>query len=108
MQESTGVLKYIPLSDLGRRDLEVRGIKKDQYWNTDSSGALKLHEIGQEASADISPDYKLHRTLQRRGIAMHGRQAKWQQSMEPAVGPPRLQRASPMQQARRPPAQRSR
>jgi hypothetical protein len=51
--------------------LEVRGIKKDQFWKTDSQGMLKLHEVGQDICADLSSDYKLHRTLQRRGVAMH-------------------------------------
>ena len=45
MQETSGVLRYIPLQDIGRRDMEVKGVKKDSYWKPDPvSGNLKLHE----------------------------------------------------------------
>lgn len=71
MQEVSGVLRYMPLEEMGRRDNEVRGIKKDTFWKTDANGSLKLHEVGVDAVADLSSDYKLHRTLMRRGVAMH-------------------------------------
>jgi hypothetical protein len=72
MQDGTGVLRYVPLEEVGRRDHEVRGIKKDQYWKTDPvSGTLKMQEVGGEVGADISTDYFFHRTLMRRGVAMH-------------------------------------
>ena len=72
MQDGTGVLRYVPLEDVGRRDQEVLGIKKDACWKTDpATGNLKLHEVNIEVTADISSDYFFHRTLMRRGIAMH-------------------------------------
>ena len=71
MQEVTNRLLYIPLEEIGKRDDETRGIKKDSFWKTDSSGTLKLQEVGCDAGADISSDLKLYQTLVRRGIAFH-------------------------------------
>ena len=72
MQDGTGVLRYVPLEDVGRRDQEVQGIKKDLFWKTDpGTGTLKMLEVGREVGADISTDYFFHRTLMRRGVAMH-------------------------------------
>ena len=72
MQEVSGVLKYFPNEEIGRRDLEVRGIKKDSFFKTDpSTGLLKFHEIGKDEDVDLSTDYRFYRTLLRRGIAMH-------------------------------------
>ena len=71
MQETTGVLKYIPLEEIGRRDNEVIGIKKDSFFKPDpTTGLMKFHEIGRDQEVDVSTDYKFYRALQRRGIAM--------------------------------------
>ena len=37
MQETTGVLKYLPFEDIGRRDFELVGIKKDFKFLTNGS-----------------------------------------------------------------------
>ena len=71
MQEVTGALRYIPLHELGRRDQEAKGIKRESWWKPDSNGALRQHLVNVEIDADVSTDYKLHRALLRRGVAMH-------------------------------------
>ena len=70
MQES-GVLRYLPWTEIGQRDAEIRGQKKDEFFKFDSSGALRLTVTGADIDADTCTDYKLHRALQRRGIALH-------------------------------------
>ena len=69
MQEE-GTLKYLPWSDLGRRDQEIRGCKKEEYWKADSAGSLKQHSHLVEIQADTSSDLRLKSALQRRGIAL--------------------------------------
>lgn len=71
MQEHTGVLKYVPLTEIGRRDMEIRNEKKNIWWKSDSSGVLRQYESSPEVPMDVSTDYKLHRTFLRRGVAMH-------------------------------------
>ena len=71
MMEVTGVLKHVPLVDVGRRDHEILGEKKDISWKPDSSGVMRQHETGIDVKADYSTDLKLQRTLMRRGVAMH-------------------------------------
>jgi hypothetical protein len=72
MQEVSGVLKYLPIEEVGRRDSEIKGIKKDAFFKTDpGTGLLKFHEIGKDEYVDSSTDYLFYRTLLRRGIAMH-------------------------------------
>ena len=72
MQESTGVLKYIPFDEVGRRDQEILGVKKDSSLKPDPhTGTVRVHEYSIDNPADMSTDYKFFRTLQRRGIALH-------------------------------------
>ena len=72
MQETTGVLKYIPFEEIGRRDQEILGVKKDSFMKPDpNTGIVKVHEHNIDNFVDVSTDYKFLRTLQRRGIAMH-------------------------------------
>ena len=69
MQE-TGELRYVPWSELTRRDKEVRGDKKDEGWRTDKSGVLRHYIDNIEDPADVSTDLSMKTALQRRGIAM--------------------------------------
>jgi hypothetical protein len=70
MQEVTGVLRYISFAELGRRDEEMRGVKKDVFWKPDASGNLRQHDVGKDVVADLSTDYKMCKALMRRGVAM--------------------------------------
>ena len=71
MQE-TGVLHHIPWMHFGRKDHEVEGQSVDTYFKTDAiSGLLKQHTVGSTTEADLNSDYRLHKALQRRGVAMH-------------------------------------
>jgi hypothetical protein len=69
MQED-GTLRYLPWADLGRRDHEIRGFKKEDYWKVDTAGVLKQHSSLVEIQADTSSDLRLKSALQRRGIAL--------------------------------------
>ena len=70
MHEASGVLRYLPWTEVGRRDMEVKGVKKDSFWKPDASGNLKLHEVGFDSPADLGTDYKMARMLMRRGVAL--------------------------------------
>jgi len=70
MMGVTGVLRYIPLVEITCQDQELKGVKKDLWWKPDQSGAIRQHAIDQELEADISTDYKFHRALMRRGVAL--------------------------------------
>ena len=65
-----GTLRFVPWSDYGRRDQEVRGAKNEQYFKADANGTLKEQSRLVEIEADISTDLRLERALQRRGIAL--------------------------------------
>ena len=65
-----GVLKALPWSALGRRDLEVRGAKSERYWKADGAGAIREQSRIVEIEADVGSDLRLKIALQRRGIAM--------------------------------------
>eukprot|EP00973_Karenia_brevis_P063419 8815446-Karenia_brevis.AAC.1 len=69
MQES-GALRHVPWQELTSREAEIRGIKHEEYYKTDSTGHLKAFTGGQEQPADTSSESKLRFALQRRGIAL--------------------------------------
>lgn len=69
MQED-GILKYLRWEEIGRRDTEIRGAKRDTYWKTDSNGLLREHSSIVELPADTSTDLKIKTMLQRRGVAL--------------------------------------
>ena len=65
-----GNLRFVNWNELTRRDDEVRSVKKNKFFDTDSQGRLKLGEEVVEDPVDTSTDLKLKSALQRRGIAM--------------------------------------
>ena len=69
-QKEDGNLRFVPWSELTRRDDEIKSVKKTKSFETDSSGRLKVGEEQVEAPADTATDLKLKTALQRRGIAM--------------------------------------
>ena len=72
MQEN-GILRYVPWEDVTRRDLEVRGVKKEKYWQEvwqGKKGHMQGMEVGVEDPADMSTDLKLERLLRRRSVAL--------------------------------------
>eukprot|EP00973_Karenia_brevis_P013401 1820177-Karenia_brevis.AAC.1 len=69
MQES-GALRHIPWKELTSRESEIRGVKHEECYKTDSSGHLKLVSTNMEAQADLSSDSRLRFALQRRGVAL--------------------------------------
>jgi hypothetical protein len=68
MQEQ-GVLKYLRWEEIGRRDAEVRGAQKDNFW-TIANGQLVSNSTIVELPADVSTDLKMKTMLQRRGVAL--------------------------------------
>jgi hypothetical protein len=69
-QKEDGNLRFVPWSELTRRDDEIKYVKKNKAFETDSSGRLKVGEEHIEEPADTATDLKLKSALQRRGIAM--------------------------------------
>ena len=69
--EDSEILKYVPWEELTKRNLELRGIKKDDFWREDSSGMLKRHSMEVEVGEPIKDLLHLRYALQRRGIAMN-------------------------------------
>ena len=70
MQE-TGVLIYLAWEELGRRDLEARGQKKEHSWVEDPiTGVLRRIARTVDPNADISDMLKLRLALQRRGLGL--------------------------------------
>jgi hypothetical protein len=69
MQED-GNLKYLKWEEIGRRDVEIRGSKKDNFWKPDANGHLREYSSIIETPADISDMLKIKTLLQRRGVAL--------------------------------------
>jgi hypothetical protein len=72
MQEN-GVLRYVPWEDITRRDMEMRGVKKEKYWQEvwqGRKGHMEGREMGVDEPADLSSDLKLERLLRRRSVAL--------------------------------------
>ena len=71
MMESSHVLRYIPMHEVGRRDMEIKGKKKDEYFKPDANGLMRKHITAEEAVADCSNAYNLLHAFRRRGVALH-------------------------------------
>ncbi len=69
--EDTEVLRFIPWEELTKRDLELKGVKKDEFFKEDSSGFMKRHYKEVEMNQPIRDLLHLKYALQRRGLAMH-------------------------------------
>eukprot|EP00973_Karenia_brevis_P041747 5778709-Karenia_brevis.AAC.1 len=65
MQES-GALRHIPWHELTTRESEIRGLKSEDHFKTDSQGNLKLVTSTKEKPADTSTETRLRFALQRR------------------------------------------
>ena len=64
-------LKYIGWEACTKRELEVIGMKRDEYWQKgDKTGFLKLAEAPVQGAADVSSDLRLDMALKRRGLAL--------------------------------------
>ena len=63
-------LKYIDPAKCGSRESEIKGVKKEAFLKTDSSGRLVTVNREQATSADTSTEYRLRLALQRRSLAM--------------------------------------
>ena len=64
-------LKYIGWEACTKRELEVIGMKRDEYWQKDDkTGFLKLAEAPMVGAADVSSDLRLDMALKRRGLAL--------------------------------------
>ena len=63
--------KYIGWEACAKRELEVIGMKRDEYWQKDDkTGFLKLAEAPVQGAADVSSDLRLDMVLKRRGLAL--------------------------------------
>ena len=69
--QDTGELRFVPWSELTKRDMEVEGDKKDEFFKEDSSGFLKRSAKNQEVRTPIKELLHLRYALQRRGVAMN-------------------------------------
>ena len=69
MQEKSNLL-YLPWTEIGRRDQEVRGQKREPYWAKSPAGVLVEHTMSTDFPADVSTSLKLSRMFQRRGFAL--------------------------------------
>jgi len=63
-------LRYIPWSEATKRELELRGEKKDRAWIPDASGIIKEKVVSEFGSADVSTDLRMSFALKRRGLAL--------------------------------------
>ncbi|CAE8741817.1 unnamed protein product, partial [Polarella glacialis] len=63
------VLTYIPWASCATRSQELMGVKKDPFLKTDANGTLKLALVDDRSVANLSTDLRIHRALQRRGLA---------------------------------------
>eukprot|EP00973_Karenia_brevis_P004722 649315-Karenia_brevis.AAC.1 len=70
MQE-TGALRHIPWQELTTRESEIKGMKVEECFRTDSTGNLKAVTDRKEEPADLSSDTRLRFAMQRRGVALH-------------------------------------
>ena len=55
MQER-GVLTYVEWVDVGRKDLEAQGKKKEEYFKKDLSGFMKQYSRTLDVPVDVSTD----------------------------------------------------
>ena len=69
--EDTEVLRFIPWEEYTKRDLELKGIKKDEFFKEDASGFMRKHTREVEVGEPIRDLLNLKYALQRRGLAMH-------------------------------------
>ena len=66
----TGVLRYLRWEDFTKREQELKGVKKDQFWKEKHDGTLQRTYRAAELSADIQDLVRLKYALQRRGAAL--------------------------------------
>ena len=69
--EDTEVIRFIPWEEYTKRDLELKGIKKDEFFKEDASGFMRKHTREVEVGEPIRDLLNLKYALQRRGLAMH-------------------------------------
>jgi len=64
-------LKYIGWEACTKREMEVIGLKRDEFWQKDEkTGFLKLAEAPVADTADVSSDLRMDLALKRRGLAL--------------------------------------
>ena len=70
--EECGQLRYIKWEEFTRKNQEVRGVKKDEFWKEDPvTGALKRFQRDNEVTIDLGDDkLQMKYALQRRGLAL--------------------------------------
>ena len=66
----TGVLRYLRWEELTKREQELKGVKKDEFWKEKHDGTLQRTYRAAELSADIQDLLRLKYALQRRGAAL--------------------------------------
>jgi hypothetical protein len=62
-------VQYIAWSEATKREMELRGEKKDKSWAADAAGVLRERVVSTGGRADTSSDLKLSFALRRRGLA---------------------------------------
>ena len=65
-----GVIRYLKWEELTKRDQELLGIKKDEFWKENLDGTLKREYRAAELCADIQDLLRLRNAFQRRGAAL--------------------------------------
>ncbi len=68
--EDTEVIRFIPWEEYTKRDLELKGIKKDEFFKEDASGFMRKHTREVEVGEPIRDLLNLKYALQRRSLVM--------------------------------------
>ena len=63
-------LIYLPPGECTKREMELKGIKKDPMWVADANGNIKLKVAGDDPTAAIDSQWALQFAWRRRSIAM--------------------------------------
>ena len=69
--EDSGEMRYIKWEECTLRSQEIQGVKKDDYWEEDSSGRMQKFSSDPILTVGIGDLLSLKNLLQRRGLAMH-------------------------------------
>ena len=65
-----GAIRALKWSDLGRKDLEIKGEKQEHFVHIDANGSIVQKSRYAEQEADVGTDLKLRAAFTRRGVAL--------------------------------------
>ena len=66
----SGVIQYLKWEELTKREQELRGVKKDEFWKENQEGALMRIFKNIELKAEMKDLLRLQYALQRRGASL--------------------------------------